>query len=683
MCGIAGILRVHHLGDGTPPHPLTAIPEAWLDVLDDAVKHRGPDGAARFRDRAIHESGATVDVALVHRRLSIIDIEGGAQPMVHDGRRLRPELTTEPGAPPRLAHELAHDAGLVALVFNGCVYNHRDLRAELGRAGHAFQTDHADTEAILHAWREHGEALPARLDSMHAIAVWDRARATITAFRDRAGEKPLYDTTASAGRGAVFAFASTAAALVRLHALGFGDSTGANIDARNLHEWIGRGCGRGTPFFEIDELEPGETRVTQIHVSEVPGVSIEFDMPMDELPEAPPLPRRSPATAMSEDEAADLIARAVRGRLEADVPLGCLLSGGVDSSLIAALAGAGGAPVHAFTVRMPSEPHDESEWAARVASHIGAEHTVLDCEADPAADLASLIPRLGLPFADSSLLPTHWVCRAARGAVKVALAGDGGDELFGGYQRYAGCRLGRRWRPALACVPTPLLSERDPRSRPAQLARLARAARRGGYHDLTAVFPRADMDRLVPSHRWLSRGRGPFPRDPLDDDFGHYLPDDILRKSDTASMHVALELRAPLLSRELITRCESTPLDSLMPGGRLKGLLRAVARRRLPAEVVDRPKQGFAIPIGEWFRTDHAGLRQLLHDHLGAADPFPGLERCGAEISRGAVRRLLREHDEAGEDSLFPWRGRDHSQRLYMLLVLSIWARWLARQGAE
>ena len=176
------------------------------------------------------------------------------------------------------------------------------------------------------------------------------------------------------------------------------------------------------------------------------------------------------------------------------------------------------------------------------------------------------------------------------------------------------------------------------------------------------------------------------PDKPLDDmpthDFVYYLPDDILRKTDTASMAVGLEVRAPFLSRELINRCLSTPLSTLMPGGQRKGLLRNVARKYFPPEIVDRPKMGFAIPIGEWFRSDFGSMRQLLYDHLESAEPFgPDALGINGMINMDFVRRMLREHDAAGEKSLWPWHGRDHSQRLYMLLVMSIWAKWLGGLG--
>lgn len=204
------------------------------------------------------------------------------------------------------------------------------------------------------------------------------------------------------------------------------------------------------------------------------------------------------------------------------------------------------------------------------------------------------------------------------------------------------------------------------------MRRFVRAAKGCGYYDLVAIFPSAMEARLLGTRRVRSKTQN----NGVDWDLQHYLPEDILRKTDTASMAVGLEVRSPFLSRDLIKACLSAPLSNLMPNGQRKGLLRQVARKYFPAEIVDRPKQGFAIPIGEWFRTDYGGMRQLLYDHLEGPDPFPGLP---LDINMKFVKRMLREHDAAGEKSLNPWHGRDHAQRLYMLLVLSIWAKWLAK----
>lgn len=371
----------------------------------------------------------------------------------------------------------------------------------------------------------------------------------------------------------------------------------------------------------------------------------------------------------------------MQSRLETDVPLGVFLSGGIDSALIASIAHKTRPDIKAFTVRMPDPEFDESTEAAETAAAIGINHALLDCDPEPASDLVMLIEQLGLPFGDSSLLPTYWVSKAAREHVKVALSGDGGDELFGGYQRHTINPTLNRWRHLLRLIPTGLLNRRKPSSHSTYLARLVTAARYGGYDELLSIFPTPDLRRLIPAIDGQPTGADGFERvdDPLRHDFTHYLPDDLLRKTDSASMAVGLEVRAPLLAKELVEAALRTPLDVLMPKGQRKGLLKQVARRYLPDHIVDRPKQGFAIPVGEWFRSDYGGMRQLLHDHLESADPFPGLGEAGVEINMAFVRRMLREHDAAGERSLNPWHGRDHSQRLYMLLVLSIWAKWLER----
>ncbi|MCA9272047.1 MAG: asparagine synthase (glutamine-hydrolyzing) [Phycisphaerales bacterium] len=654
MCGIAGIIRLHDLRDGAPPTPLESIPEAWLDTLDESIRHRGPDGAARFRDRSLNHDGIVIDVALVHRRLSIIDHAGGHQPMVHDGERLRPDLTYQPGETPILAHEVEPRKPLVAVAFNGCIYNHRELRKELEAKGHVFETDHSDTEVLVHGWNEWGTGTCSHLDGMAAVFAWRRSDASTLEFVAQPGEKPIWigfeNTTGCR------IVCSSAAAVMRLaHLIG--------KPARPLEcPDIERGWIQGLGW--ADRIYPGNS-LWQKH-----GTS-EFE----ELDHSFPATRTTPHTPSQFNE---YIERAVRTRLEADVPLGVFLSGGIDSGLIAAIAKEHRPDIKTFTVRMPDARFDESEAAAETAKHLDTDHHTLDCQPEPASDLVHLIHQLGLPFGDSSLLPTYWVSKAAREHVKVALAGDGGDELFGGYRRHTIAPALNRYRHLLRLIPTRLLSQRKPGSRGTYLARLVNAARYAGYPDLLDMFQYLDFNKLVVESEPIRIPGNDRIDDPLRYDFDHYLPDDLLRKTDTASMAVALEVRAPFLARELIEAALRTPLDVLMPKGERKGLLKQVARKYLPDTIVDRPKQGFAIPIGEWFRSDYGSMRTLLYDHLESSDPFPGLSDAGVNISMDYVRRMLREHDAAGEKSLNPWHGRDHSQRLYMLLVLSIWAKWLA-----
>jgi len=702
MCGIAGILRTWQPGEA-PPDPRDAIPEAWLDILDDSIKHRGPDGQGRFRQRTTRPDGTTIDVALVHRRLSIIDHADGHQPMVignaaeplaqargHAETSLphpTPPLLSREGHPyqPLPTHTDHHTCpkcgpGLTAVAFNGCIYNHRELRRELEAAGHVFHTDHSDTEVLLHGWREWGQGMFAHLDGMFAAAIFDSSDASLTLARDLAGEKSI--TSLLHGGLSLGAFGSSVAGLTRLFRLLDRESP---LPVRNhgpyeadpeVRGWLRTGgATRFLPLMALRDVPPASFR--RVHAAlTTPN---EHDAVWWEPPE------RDTGNLVSVDWPG-LLAAAISERLEADVPLGCFLSGGVDSGLVAAFAQAGlsahGETLRTFSVRMPDPQYDESEAASQTARHLGTSHMTLECEAEPASDLVGLIEQLGLPFGDSSLLPTAWVSRATRQQVRVALAGDGGDELFGGYQRHAIAPFYQRWRWLLAQIPPHAFPSTDPKARSAKLGRLAEAARSRHFHGLREIFDQRDFERLTRASLVDNRVREFWDwrsgaEDPLRDDFGTYLPWDLLRKSDTASMSVALEVRSPLLSRTVIEQALSTPIPTLMPNGQRKGLLRTLARRYLPPDIVDRPKMGFAIPIGEWFRTDYGGMRQLLYDHLESTDPFPGLADAGVEINMDFVRRMLREHDAAGERSINPWHGRDHSQRLYMLVVLSIWCKWL------
>jgi asparagine synthase (glutamine-hydrolysing) len=695
VCGIGGILRIYSPG-AEVPSPEASVPESWLDAIDEDIRHRGPDGPGRFRDRARRADGATVDVALVHRRMSIIDIGGGVQPMVSD----RGTSDAEP---------------LVAVVFNGCIYNHREIRRELEAAGRRFQSDHSDTEVFIHGWRQWNGRVLDRLEGMFAAAIWDRGRAMLVLARDMAGEKPLYMARPLMELGESMVFASTPGAVLhiaerlapdpgrlrrraieariaRLQAEGADPARGIEIvpvpegpplnvprrriDLRHAelahwtamlaHDcggprearagaWLATGWAESPPLMAVEELRPAT--VASSHNDDLIESGARFKPPRLQTSQMQPAQPLTPGSAES------LLAQSVSERLEADVPLGCFLSGGIDSGLIAALAHVElqrrGQRLATFTMRMPSPEHDESAAAETTARHLGTQHTTFDCSPRVADDLLHLITQLGLPFGDSSLLPTYWLCKAAREHVKVALAGDGGDELFGGYDRYVAAAIIQRHHHALRLLPpniTPLLAPRPKRER----VRRFLGACRYGYNELLRIFDSDDYRRLT--------GQGPWPgrwhaESPMSIDFNSYLPFDLLRKTDTASMAVALEVRCPFLSFGLVRSALGTPQDVLMPGGQRKGLLRAVARRHLPPAIIDRPKQGFAIPIGDWFRTDFGGMRTMLLDHLNAADPWPNV---GVEINRRFVAQILDEHMGG---------RRDHSQRLYMLLVLSIWAR--------
>jgi len=637
MCGLAGILRT----DGQ------AIPEAWLDALDAALVARGPDGHGRFRARVPTggpgaQAGAPAggegrcEIAFVHRRLAILDRAGGAQPMtIDDGR------------------------GAVTVLFNGCIYNHRALRTDLEARGHRFRSDHADTETLLHGWREHGTDLPRQLEGMYAFAIWDAHAGTLFVARDPFGEKPLW--LAHPTRG-VFAFASMAAPLLQLwpEALRRADSGSVAEYLRRGYGWTVRSGGRPSNGSDRDEfvlapLRPGSWLSVARNGVATSGTH-HANLAPGELAEAPTVERIGRA-----------LDAAVARRLDADVPLGCFLSGGVDSALIAATAVRHAGRLRTFCVRMPDAALDESERAAAIAAHLGTVHTTLDVDARGAGaadDLCMLASSIGVPFGDSSILPTHWVSRAARDAVTVALSGDGGDELFLGYRRHVLAdriaRLQRVLRLAPSRLPGPTLQRvRD----------IAADLPHTGVLAFAAPFPERLVRELVPDAPMpepspIRSGRHGALRALRAHDLHSYLPDDLLLKVDAGSMAVALEVRAPLLDRDLARMAVGAPIDALLsapPCRGRKALLRAVARRHLPAALVDGPKRGFAIPIGRWWRDDFGGLGALLRDALGRADPFGHLP-----IETRIARRLMDDH----------LAGRaDHGQRLFCLLTLALWAK--------
>ncbi len=630
MCGLGGILR----SDGQP------IDEVWLHSIEQRIAHRGPDGEGRFRDRIVTGDGnakRTTEVAFVHRRLSIIDHADGSQPMVSPHGRDQKE-------------------GLVAVVFNGCIYNHRQLRRELIDAGHAFTSDHSDTEVLIHGWREWGTDLPQRLEGMYAFAIWDRTAGVLTLARDRFGKKPLYYRCEPAkdGRGLLVVFASDArSAAVGLQA-GTGDHA-ALMETLAGYLQLGYGwLGRTIAAYGSNVLCVQPNSLVQFRLA-TGEHSVETRSEEQ---------RTLPVQAV---KLRALIEQAVVRRLEADVPLGCFLSGGVDSSLIAFFARKHVPDLRTFCVRMPDPRFDESRYAELVARQLHTNHATLDVSAEPADDLRKLVEQLGQPFGDSSLLPTYWVSKAARRHVRVVLTGDGGDELFVGYERYLAARALSIQRSMLTRIPKLLLKRTSPRSKLHKLGRLGEMARdfsSTGILAMESLFTQEQIAQLlgapvVKPVRW-----SPHP-DALaalrQADLSGYLPFDLLTKVDTASMAVALEARCPFLDRDLANAVLAAPVDQLIPDGERKGLLRKIARAHLPREIVDRPKAGFAIPIGEWFRTNHGGLRTLLVDQFSSTEPFGPLP-----VVVDVARRMLDEHLA---------KSRDHGQRLFALLTLSLWAR--------
>lgn len=641
MCGIGAILHLNPKGSPLSPHP---IDSGWIDALDHAIAYRGPDGHGRFTDQRTTPAGDTASIALVHRRLSILDHSGGAQPMTRGG---------------------------ITVVFNGCIYNHRVLRAQLESLGHHFTTDHSDTEVLLHGWKQWHHDLWLKLDGMFAIILWDAAACELVAARDRFGEKPLFAAQATTPTGTYAILASTTSAVESV--LSSDTFVGSRLSPSEPWNSIGSAVAiaQGAPQHEfpcrgITSLSPGTVWSSSASKSPTHAMAFHRGWWWSGAPRANPSRRLDSDNAESEVENA--LVKAVSSRLESDVPLGALLSGGVDSSLVCALAKRELGSLTTVCIRMPHAAYDESEHAQVVAKHLSTNHHTIDVSPDPLNDLEHLIRLLGLPFGDSSLLPTYWACRAASKHAKVLLSGDGGDELFLGYERYKAipwlqaigpfgslARLALRWR----------FSDHDPKSRDAKIARFLDAAAGDGYLDLTAIFPKRDRLQLIPGQigKWAftERCRGME----YGWDIGDHFPDVLLAKVDHASLAAGVELRAPLLSNDLATLVLAQKRSILTPGNQRKGLLRAIAKKYLPADIVDRPKMGFAIPLGDWFRTDFGGLRTTLSDVLASSDPFPA-SQVGCELNLPFARQLLAEHLA---------NTRDHSQRLYMLLVLAIWCR--------
>lgn len=705
MCGIGGILRTYPPGVAVPPRE-ESIREEWLDILDDSIKHRGPDGSGRFRDRVVRADGTTVDVALIHRRMAIIDLEGGHQPMLLREERRSGSGGVSPGTEACLHSLPGETPGLqrapdqLAVVFNGCIYNHRELRKELEGLGAEFRTDHSDTEVLLWGWRKWGRRMSSRLEGMFAYALWDRQAGTLEVLREEYREKPLWCVNrllAHAGyeeryEGTHFKFdifGSVPAGVLRVHAatkhfdeqqVDNGSAVGKPCPG-TFRTWIA--FGNGTHFLGpatgsarcLRAIQPFE--VCRDHIHTVRHINL----------------RQESVDAVLDE--------AVRARLIADRPLGCFLSGGVDSSLIAMYAKRHLPELQTFCMRMPDARFDESSYAKDVSEHLGTHHTTLDVECDVAQDLVAIIEEVGAPFADSSLLPTMWLCRAAKQHVTVALAGDGGDELFGGYERHLAAPIIEHWWWLLQLVPKRLLAGGGPKSIVGKVQRLCQVSRDhslaansnmllrrlwsneqirvlfaeqleqdfySGVHSMRFRWSlRKQLRRAVkdPHAAWANSVS-----DALHDDINNYLPEDILFKTDSASMHSALEVRAPFLDSKVAALARSATIDSLMPNGQRKGLLRAVARKYFPPEIVDRPKMGFAIPLAEWFRTDFGGLRTLLGDLvINATDPYPA-DIMGCELNRVFIRELFDQHMSG---------KRDHAQRLYALLVMAIWCWWYRR----
>lgn len=576
MCGIAGAWA--------PRAEDADVLHALGTTMGTAIAHRGPDDSGTWVD-------AAAGLVLSHRRLSILDLGPlGHQPMASaDGRW--------------------------QLAYNGEIYNHAALRRELEASGHGFR-GHSDTEVLVAAIAQWGiEATLARVNGMFAFAAWDAQARTLWLVRDRIGKKPLYYGWSGDGS---FVFGSELAALRAHPALRAGIDPDAlalllRFDYIPAPHAILRG---------VHKLAAG--RLLRIDGTRLAGGASNHDPARDQQPWWNARERQEARIAQGfagdEDSALDafdaLLRDATALRMEADVPLGSFLSGGTDSSLVTALMQAQSSrPVRSFSIGFDNAVHDESEHAAAVAKHLGTAHTELRVDGRAALDLVPSMPRVfEEPFADSSQLPTALLCELTRRHVTVALSGDGGDELFFGYGRYA--RALRNQRMA-ARVPAPLRRvlgrDQGEGARLGGLAAFRAALAADGLQGAARqrVQRWRDPEAVVIGARRLPTAyddpaampRNGTPGDMLMAlDFACYLPEDILTKVDRASMAVSLEARAPLLDWRVVEFAWSLPLAMKWKDGRLKHLPKRLLGRYLPDHLVQRPKSGFGAPVGDWLR---------------------------------------------------------------------------------
>ena len=608
MCGICGIASP--VG---PPDP------ERLAAMSAKLVHRGPDSGGEHLDGP---------VGLAARRLSIIDLAGGDQP-----------ITSEDGS--------------CTVVQNGEIYNFPELRRELERDGHTFRT-RCDTEVHLHLYERHGPDFARRLRGMFAVAIWDARRRRLVLARDRYGIKPLYYRHV----GGVLEFASEVRALPR-----------GEIDLDALEAFLAFNSipAPYSIFREIRKLPAGHVLVWE----EDGAVRIERYA----------RPGPVPAEELRGDDEAELIEElrarlrdSVRAHLLSDVPVGVLLSGGVDSAALAALAAQESSdPVHTFTIGFEERSFDERGDARRVADRYGTIHHELLVQPDPTLLLPALAEVFDEPFADSSALPTYLVSQLAAEHVKVALSGEGGDELFGGYYTYAADLLADRIGP-LARLARPFV-ERLPTStakasfdykakRFVRAAHLPPLERHHGWKEIFSVEARSELTgRTAPfdpvdvyRHRYRETEGADGLARLQDIDFGIYLVDDLLVKTDRASMARSLEVRVPFLDPLVTNFAFALPTRHKVRGLSKKVLLRKAVAPLLPREVVHGRKRGFSIPAAAWLRGE---LVPFARETLSAET----LTRQGF-FRPEIVSRLIGEHVAGIED---------RSRQLWGLLSFTLW----------
>ena len=646
MCGIAGLVHFEaNVGEGELVSQARAMATA--------MAHRGPDDSGAWAD-------ARSGVALGHRRLSIIDLSPlGHQPMASRSERY-------------------------VLVYNGEIYNYRGLADDLLRKGHSFR-GHSDTEVLLAAFEEWGVPVTLeRCNGMFAMALWDAKERAITFARDRFGEKPLYYGLFDR----VLLFAS------ELKALEAHPCFAGRIDRSSLAQYVryGNVPAPRTIYEQVRKLPPASW--VRIAASADFGAA---PRPYWSLPEIAAAAQTNRLRLTEDDAVSQLdaaLAKSVRLRMVSDVPLGAFLSGGIDSSTVVSLMQAQSPrPVRTFTIGFHEAAYNEAESAKAIAKHLGTDHTELYVTAEEAR---AVIPKLPMmydePFADSSQIPTNLVSQLARKQVTVALSGDGGDELFGGYVRYTWAEA--LWRPlslfppqARALLASSLrraspeqvdryvgavqnwlpgrLRQQSPAEKVRKLAELLEAKNRDDvYLHLVSIW--REPERLVRAREApITQGCGDLPLDDFVErmmctDAVTYLPDDILVKLDRASMAVSLETRVPMLDPDVAHLAWRIPKDMKMRDGKGKWVLREVLARYVPKELFERPKMGFGVPIGSW-------LRGPLRDWAEALLDGDRLSQEGF-FDAALVREKWREHLES------------HNNWMHHLWAVLMFQAWLAER---
>ena len=630
MCGIAGGLWYDAALE------LTA---ATLDAMTDALQHRGPDDRGCHREQLVREpAGVTPGVGLGFRRLSIIDLTGGHQP-------------------------LSNEDGSIWMVFNGEIYNYRELRRRLEGSGHRFTTD-SDSETIVHLYEDLGRECFAHLNGMFSIAIWDRPRKQLLLARDRLGKKPLYYQFANGQ----LLFGSELKALAASPSFDRRLSPAA-IDQFLTYQYVPH---PQSIYQAVHKLPPGHLAVVRDGRLQVQNYwHIDWSYQQEIEPQA------------ASRQLDELLRDAIRLRLRSDVPLGAFLSGGVDSSLVVALSQAElDQPLNTFSIGFREADFDETRYARQVAAWVRSEHREYQVTPDAVSILDQLVYHYDEPFGDSSAIPTWYLCQWTRRHVTVALTGDGGDELFAGYDRYRALWLSR-WVDRLA---GPVLGSRWVQSLPAshrqrsfvrRLQRFGEAlhqplARR--YMNWIQIFPerlrgelyqQAFVEQLPeedPAEFFEAAWRKLGKRDLISHaslaDLVTYLPCDLMTKVDIASMAHGLECRQPLLDYRLVEFAASLPSHLKFRWGIGKRLLRDTFERLLPRQIWTRKKMGFGVPLGSWFQRE---LRGLTHDRLLGSDA-----RCHEYFRPELLQQMIDQHMSGQVNQAY---------RLWNLLVFESWLR--------